>query len=64
MPVIDDKNGNKVHIIAGEYEKVRNELPMKPAIDPVYIEAQFLHICMKNSLIHSTVIKTQIVQRG
>ncbi len=40
IPVIDDKNGNKVHIIAGEYEKVRNELPMKPAIDPVYIDVE------------------------
>ena len=38
IPVINDKEGNTVKIIAGEYEKNSNELPMKPLIDPMYID--------------------------
>ncbi len=38
IPVINDREGNTVKIIAGEYERISNELPMKPHIDPMYID--------------------------
>ena len=38
IPSLNDKEGNTVRIIAGEYEKVSNELPLKPIIDPMYID--------------------------